>query len=141
MTPPLSLCRILDSQSVKGAAEAIFYSGFDGNKNIKGRKRHLLVATLGLLAVYILLCPSPLPTVTNVGDRSGGKACLAGRGSFLPRLQKIRWVVAMPVTCLSGGARSEAGFSRSFLVQLRVLRCCLRDGCGAQVGMGNKDAG
>lgn len=73
---------IIDSQSVKSAAEAILYCGFDGNKNVKGRKRHLLVDMLGLLlAVYV--------TPANVGDRAGGRACLAGKEPFLPRLQKI----------------------------------------------------
>lgn len=73
---------IIDSQSVKSSAEAILYSGFDGNKNVKGRKRHLLVDTLGLpLSIYV--------TPANMGDRSGGKACLAGKRPFLPRLQTI----------------------------------------------------
>lgn len=73
---------MIDSQSVKGAAEANPYSGFDGNKSVKGRKRHLLVDTLGLL-----LCVTVTPA--NAGDRFGGKACLAGKEPFLPRLEKI----------------------------------------------------
>lgn len=73
---------VLDSQSVKTTAEGAWFNGFDGNKQIKGRKRHLLVDTLGLLlSVYT--------TPANVGDRWGAKACLGGKKFFLPRLKKI----------------------------------------------------
>lgn len=73
---------ILDSQSVKTTAEGKWSSGYDGNKKVKGRKRHLLVDTLGLLlSIYT--------TSANVGDRQGAKACLAGKKFFLPRLKKI----------------------------------------------------
>jgi putative transposase len=45
---------ILDSQSVKTTEESSHSSGYDAHKNIKGRKRHLLVDTLGLpLSVYV----------------------------------------------------------------------------------------
>ena len=37
-----------DTQSVKTAGPAI-ESGYDGGKNVSGRKRHILVDTLGLL--------------------------------------------------------------------------------------------
>src|SRR5262245_41785922 len=44
----------IDSQSVKTTEMGGFERGYDGGKNIKGRKRHLLVETLGwLLAVLI----------------------------------------------------------------------------------------
>jgi putative transposase len=73
---------IIDSQSVKITAEGAHFSGFDGNKKIKGRKRHLLVDTLGLLlSVYT----SP----ANTGDRWGAKACTEGKKVFLPRLKTI----------------------------------------------------
>ena len=73
---------IIDSQSVKTTAEGSWFSGFDGNKKIKGRKRHLLVDTLGLLlSVYT----SP----ANKGDRWGAKACVGGKKVFLPRLKTI----------------------------------------------------
>jgi putative transposase len=38
--------------------------GFDGNKKIKGRKRHTLVDTLGLLLAVVV-------TAANVDDRQG----------------------------------------------------------------------
>ena len=40
---------ILDSQSVATATMMHRAVGFDANKKIKGRKRHLLVDTLGLM--------------------------------------------------------------------------------------------
>ncbi len=53
----------IDSQSVK----TITYGdsrGYDGGKRVKGRKRHILVDTLGLLVMVIV-------TAANVGDREG----------------------------------------------------------------------
>lgn len=44
----------MDSQSVKTTEESAHPSGYDAHKNVKGRKRHLLVDTLGLLlSVYV----------------------------------------------------------------------------------------
>jgi transposase len=40
---------IIDSQSVKTGAEARGHVGFDAGKKVKGRKRHILVDTLGLI--------------------------------------------------------------------------------------------
>src|SRR6476659_3288533 len=49
---PSAAC--IDSQSVKTTEVGGKERGYDGGKNIKGRKRHLLVDTLGLLmAVFI----------------------------------------------------------------------------------------
>jgi Transposase DDE domain len=45
---------MMDSQSIKTVEESARISGFDAHKHIKGRKRHLLVDTLGLpLSVYV----------------------------------------------------------------------------------------
>ena len=43
--------------------------GFDGGKLIKGRKRFLTVATLGLVLRVLV-------TAANVGEREGGKRVL-----------------------------------------------------------------
>ncbi len=73
---------VLDSQSVKTTAEGARFRGFDGNKKAKGRKRHVLVDTLGLLlSVYT--------TPANVGERWGAKACLGGKKLSLPKPEKI----------------------------------------------------
>lgn len=42
---------IMDTQSVKGTPESALESGFDGGKLVKGRKRHIVVDTMG----YILI--------------------------------------------------------------------------------------
>ena len=42
---------IIDSQSVKGTPESYVESGFDGGKLVKGRKRHIVVDTIGCLIV------------------------------------------------------------------------------------------
>jgi putative transposase len=42
---------ILDSQSVKTATSVAIEVGYDGAKQVMGRKRHLLVDTLGLVLV------------------------------------------------------------------------------------------
>ena len=42
---------IIDSQSVKGTPESYIDSGFDGGKLVKGRKRHIVVDTMGCVIV------------------------------------------------------------------------------------------
>lgn len=63
---------IVDSQSVRESAEGVVpaaTSGYDGHKKVNGRKRHLLVDTLGLL---IAVAASP----ANVPDRHGAAVLL-----------------------------------------------------------------
>ena len=59
---------VLDSQSVKSAGHG-GEVGYDAGKRIKGRKRHLLVDTLGLVLGVVV-------TPANVTDRDGAKAVL-----------------------------------------------------------------
>jgi putative transposase len=49
---PSAAC--IDSQSVKTTEMGGLERGYDGGKNIKGRKRHLLVDTLGLLLAVLI---------------------------------------------------------------------------------------
>ena len=77
---PQPTAAIMDSQSVKTVEESAHPSGYDAHKNIKGRKRHLLVDTLGLpLSVYV--------TSADVQDRVGAQCLLAGLKPFVPRLK------------------------------------------------------
>jgi putative transposase len=81
---PDASAAILDSQSMKTTEEGAASNGYDAHKNVKGRKRHLLVDTLGLpLSVYV--------TPADVQDRAGARLLLAGLGPLVPRLKKI-WV-------------------------------------------------
>jgi putative transposase len=73
---------LLDSQSVKMVDQA-GERGFDGGKLIKGRKRHLLVDTLGLLLLVGV-------TAASVGDRAGATQLLGPAPRRLPRLQLVR---------------------------------------------------
>ena len=73
---------IIDAQSVKTVEESGCIRGFDAHKWIKGRKRHLLVDTLGLpLSVYV--------SSADKHDTQGARRLLAGLKYCVPRLKKI----------------------------------------------------
>jgi len=59
---------ILDSQSVK-TTETPEVRGYDAGKKIKGRRRHILVDTTGLLLKVIV-------HAVNIKDRDGAKLVL-----------------------------------------------------------------
>jgi putative transposase len=73
-----------DSQSIKTATQGIDV-GFDGNKKVKGRKRHIVIDTLGLIVAVVV-------TAANTDDRQGLIALLKRYfASGVTRLRKI-WV-------------------------------------------------
>ena len=76
---------IVDSQSVKttGVGGA---RGYDGGKKVKGRKRHLLVDTEGLVLKAKV-------HVANVVDQEGIKPLLDGAKELFPRLSHL-WLDA-----------------------------------------------
>ncbi len=73
---------IMDAQSVKTVEESAGISGYDAHKCIKGRKRHLLVDTLGL-PISVSVMPA------DPHDTQGARRLLAGLKYFVPRLKKI----------------------------------------------------
>ncbi|MDE1465617.1 IS5 family transposase [Spartinivicinus poritis] len=60
----------IDSQSIKTHTQGI-HVGFDGGKKVKGRKRHILVDTLGIIICVVV-------TSAAVGEREGLKRLLKG---------------------------------------------------------------
>ena len=72
---------ILDSQSVK-TTSVKGVRGYDAGKKVKGRKRHLLVDTLGLLLVVVV-------HAANIQDRDGAKQVLEKAKPLSSRLQLI----------------------------------------------------
>jgi putative transposase len=74
---------ILDSQSVKSDAHGGAV-GYDAAKRIKGRKRHLLVDTLGLV-LGVLVTPASTP------EREGAQTLLSSVLSWLTWLRML-WV-------------------------------------------------
>lgn len=72
---------IVDSQSVKTTRQGGM-KGFDGGKLVKGRKRHILVDTLGLLLAVIVL-------PANSTDRAGLQQLLLTYRWHWPRLETI----------------------------------------------------
>lgn len=74
---------ILDSQSVKSDGHG-GEVGYDAGKRIKGRKRHLLVDTLGLLLGVVV-------TPANCPERDGAQRVLDQVADWFTKLRKI-WV-------------------------------------------------
>jgi transposase len=67
---PMASAAIVDAQSVKGADTVGAASrGFDAGKKVNGRKRHIVVDTMGLLLAVII-------TTASVQDRDGARAVL-----------------------------------------------------------------
>lgn len=78
---PQPSAAIMDSQSVKSDGHGGDV-GFDAGKKIKGRKRHILVDTLGLI-LGVFVTPASCP------EREGGQKVLQQVGSWLIGLRKL----------------------------------------------------
>jgi len=76
---------IIDSQSVKSAEKgggSIDPIGYDAGKKVKGKKRHILVDTLGLL-LHAIVHPA------DIQDRDGGILLLSTLFGLFPFLRKL----------------------------------------------------
>lgn len=90
---------IVDSQSVK-SADHPGSRGFDAGKKIKGRKRHLLVDTFGLI-IAVLVTPA------SVQDRDGARQLLTLLQQGWTRLRTL-W--------------ADGGYSGKLIEWVRLLR-------------------
>lgn len=72
---------IIDSQSVK-TTEAGGPRGYDAGKKVNGRKRHIMVDTLGLLLIVVVHAAS-------TQDRDGAKLVMEKIAGRFPRLKRI----------------------------------------------------
>jgi len=73
----------MDSQSVKTTAVG-GCRGYDSGQQVKGRKRHVLVDTLGLILALVV-------TAASVSDPAGARLLLSRWGGHCKKMRKI-WV-------------------------------------------------
>lgn len=74
---------IIDAQSVKGAATVGAASrGYDAGKKVNGRKRHVVVDTMGLLLLVMV-------TTASVQDRDGARSVLAAMATAFPAVSLV----------------------------------------------------
>lgn len=118
---------VIDSQSVKAAASVHSSTrGYDDAKKINGRKRHLVVDTLGLL-LAILVTPA------DAGDRATAADMLPALKAKYRRLHRI-WADSGYTGDLITWAKTKPPGSPG--CEGRARSCCAgrRSGCWAPAG-------
>ena len=77
---PMASAGCMDAQSVKGAdTVGAAVRGFDAGKKVNGRKRHIVVDTMGLLLLVVI-------TSAGIQDRDGARTLLAKVKMAMPSL-------------------------------------------------------
>jgi len=104
---------IIDSQSVKIGVLSNKSVGYDGGKNVKGRKRHILVDTMGLVLMVVV-------TAANLSDQAGAKTL------FIRLKSQKRWFKRLFLIYTDGTYRGEAFVQWTFDVYDWILEAVLR---------------
>jgi putative transposase len=99
---PTPSAAMIDSQSVRTTEQGGPH-GYDGGKKINGRKRHVLVDTMGLL-LQVVVHPA------NIQDRDGARLVLAGLEQRFPRLHYL-WTDQASTGPLLDWIKQELGWS------------------------------
>jgi len=87
--------------------------GYDGGKNTKGRKRHILVDTMGLMLMVVV-------TAANISDQAGAKTLFARLKSHR------RWLKRLFLIYTDGTYRGEAFVKWTFDTYDWILEAVLR---------------
>lgn len=114
---PMASAGAVDSQSVKGATTVPAASrGYDAGKRVNGRKRHLVVDTMGLLVVVMV-------TAASVQDRDSGPVLERAKmampslvlvwadGGYSRRIQEFAAAVARIVVAMVSKLPGQRGFA------------------------------
>jgi putative transposase len=104
---------VLDSQSVK-TTQVGGVCGYDAGKKVKGRKRHLLVDTMGLVLLVVV-------HAANIQDRDGARLLLAKAKGLFPRLQRI-WADGGYAGKLIGWVQEMCGWVLEIIKRTDVVK-------------------
>lgn len=91
---------VLDAQSTRGSPQG-GETGYDAGKKVKGRKRHLVVDTLGLLLAVSV-------TAASVQDRDGAPSVVASAKAKYPTIEALFVDSGYAGRCAQAMAQCEA---------------------------------